>query len=524
METLQNHIGGRWAEPVGEDVVAVVNPATEEAFAQFRAGNADDVGRAVAGAGAAQPAWAALTVARRVELIHAWADTIAAHAAELAELECREMGKPVGIGQSFIAGAVAGLKAAADQALTYPFTETVTGTGPDPKPDAHTDTGPGTGTGTGTSSGTGTGTRPVTDAGPQGERTDIVRHPLGVTAVITPWNFPVVMVLGALGPLLAAGNTVVVKPSERSPVSTVRLFELAAATGLPPGVLNLVLGDARTGAALTEHEDVRLVHFTGSVGAGRAVGTATGRRLSRSVLELGGKDPVVIDAGVDPVATAQAVAFGAFINTGQICTSMERIYVHERIADDFVEALVAAAGTFAVGDGLDPATMLGPLVDEQQRDTVRRHVEDAVQKGATLRAGGAVPERPGYFYPATVLTGVDDTMLVMTEETFGPVAPVSVVPSFEEGLIRAAASRYGLAATVYTDDPDHVAAAALLPVGVVWVNQWQGGGPERLYEPARDSGMGATGARAAYDAATRPATVHIAATVPAAATSPAAGR
>ncbi|MFE5992771.1 aldehyde dehydrogenase family protein [Streptomyces sp. NPDC056453] len=259
---------------------------------------------------AAQPEWAALTVRRRVERIRAWADTIAAHAAELAELECREMGKPVGIGRSFIAGAVAGLKAAAHQALTYPFSETVTG--------------------------------------PAGERTDIVRHPLGVTAVITPWNFPVVMVLGALGPLLAAGNSVMVKPSERSPLSTVRLFELAASTGLPPGVLNLVLGDGRTGAALTEHEEVRLVHFTGSVGVGRAVGKATGHRLRRCVLELGGKDPVVIDAGVDPVAIAQTVAF---INTGHICTSMERIYVHERIADEFVEALIATARTFTIGDG-----------------------------------------------------------------------------------------------------------------------------------------------------------------------------
>ncbi|MEU6841835.1 aldehyde dehydrogenase family protein [Streptomyces sp. NPDC046716] len=471
METLQNLIGGRWEEPAGEDVVAVVDPATEETLARFGVSSAHDVGRAVAAAGAAQSAWAARTVARRVERIHAWADTIAAHAGELAELECREMGKPVGIGRSFVEGAVAGLKAAADQALTYPFSDSVTG--------------------------------------PAGERTDIVRHPLGVTAVITPWNFPVVMVLGALGPLLAAGNTVVVKPSERSPLSTVRLFELAAS--LPAGVLNLVLGDGRTGAALTEHDEVQLVHFTGSVGAGRAVGTATGHRLSRCLLELGGKDAVVIDAGVDPVATAQAVAFGAFINTGQICTSMERIYVHERIADEFVEALVATAGTFTIGDGRDPATVLGPLVDARQRDTVRRHVEDAVDKGATVRTGGAVPERPGYFYPATVLTGVDDSMLVMTEETFGPVAPVTVVSSFEEGLTRAAASRYGLAATVYTDDPEHIEAAARLPVGVVWVNQWQGGGPERLYEPARDSGMGATGARAAYDAATRPAAVHVAA-------------
>ncbi|MFD7293078.1 aldehyde dehydrogenase family protein [Streptomyces sp. NPDC059897] len=494
METLQNFIGGRWEEPVpagGDDAVVpavafdVVNPATEEAIARFRASGAADVDRAVAAAGSAQRAWAALPVARRVAHLHAWADTIAAHAAELAELECREMGKPVGIGHTFVEGAVAGLKAAADQALTYPFGETVTG--------------PSTGG----------------SAGPAGGRTDIVRHPLGVTAVITPWNFPVAMVLGALGPLLAAGNTVVVKPSERSPLSTVRLFELAAFAGLPPGVLNLVLGDGRTGAALAEHEDVRLVHFTGSVAAGRAVGAATAGRLHRCVLELGGKDAVVVDAGVDPVATAQAVAFGAFINTGQICTSMERIYVHERIADAFVEALVAAAHTFTIGDGLDPATVLGPLVDARQRDTVRRHVEDAVTKGATVHTGGAVPERPGYFYPATVLTGVDDTMLVMTEETFGPVAPVTVVADFEEGLARAASSRYGLAATVYTDDPEHITAAAHLPVGVVWVNQWQGGGPERLYEPARDSGMGATGARAAYDAATRPAAVHIAANSPA---------
>ncbi|MDJ1136821.1 aldehyde dehydrogenase family protein [Streptomyces iconiensis] len=471
MEELRHFIGGRCGEPAGGELLSVVNPATEKTLARFGPASAHDVDRAVTAAAEAHHGWAALPVAERVDRIHVWADAVAEHAAELAELECREMGKPVAVGRSFIEGAVSGLKAAAAQALTYPFTETVTG--------------------------------------PDEARTDIIRHALGATAVITPWNFPVPMVLAALGPLLAAGNTVVVKPSERSPVSTVRLFELADRAGMPPGVLNLVLGDGRAGAALAEHEDVQLVHFTGSVGTGRAVGAATGARLHRSVLELGGKDPVLIDAGVDPVATAQAVAFGAFVNTGQICTSMERIYVHEQIADEFVEALVAEAQTYTLGDGMEPGTVLGPLVDEQQRDIVRRHVDDAVHKGATLRTGGVVPERSGYFFPATVLTDVDATMLVMVEETFGPVAPVAVVRTFEEGLARAAESRYGLAATVYTDDPEHVAAATRLPAGVVWVNQWQGGGPERLYEPARDSGMGATGARAAYDAATRPAAVHI---------------
>ncbi len=308
--------------------------------------------------------------------------------------------------------------------------------------------------------------------------------------MITPWNFPVTMVLGALGPLLAAGNTVVVKPSERSPLSAVRLFELL---DLPPGVVNLVLGDARAGAPLAEHERIRLVHFTGSVEAGRQVGARTGDMLRRAVLELGGKDPVVIDSGVDPVATAAAVAFGAFINTGQICTSMERIYVHQDVADEFVAALVEAAEAYAFGDGHDEGVMMGPLVDERQRDIVRRHVADAVERGATIRAGGAEPDGKGFFYPATVLTGVDESMLVMSEETFGPLAPVVVVSSFEEGLERASRSRFGLGATVYTDDPDHMAAAARIPAGVVWINQWQGGGPERLYEPAGDSGHGRHG-------------------------------
>ncbi|MFE3827338.1 aldehyde dehydrogenase family protein [Streptomyces sp. NPDC059092] len=470
MKTLQNLTGGVWGDSFEDTLLDVVNPATEDVIARLPGGCRADVDRAVAAAVEAQPAWAALPVAERVAHISAWADAVAEHADELADLECREMGKPVGVGRTFIDGAAAGLKASASQALSYDFEETI----------SH----------------------------PDGSATKLLRHPLGATAVITPWNFPVAMVLGALGPLLAAGNTVVVKPSERSPLSTVRLFELL---NLPPGVVNLVLGDARAGAPLAEHADIQLVHFTGSVAAGRKVGAGTGKLLHRAVLELGGKDPVIVDAGVDPGATATAVAFGAFINTGQICTSMERIYVHQEIAEEFIEALAEAAGTYTVGDGHDEGVMMGPLVDERQRDTVRRHVAEAVERGATVRVGGVEPDGKGFFYPATVLTGVDESMSVMTEETFGPLAPVVVISSFEEGLERAARSRFGLAATVYTRDPDHVAAATRMPAGVVWINQWQGGGPERLYEPAGDSGMGATGASAAYDAATRPASVHIAA-------------
>ncbi len=225
-------------------------------------------------------------------------------------------------------------------------------------------------------------------------------------------------------------------------------------------MVNLVLGDARAGAPLVEHEQIRLVHFTGSVEAGRRIGAGTGGRLCRSILELGGKDPVVVDSGVDPVATAAAIAFGAFVNTGQICTSMERIYVHQDIAREFVDALVDAASTYALGDGHDAETVLGPLVDARQRDIVHRHVTDAVERGARVHVGGVIPKRTGFFYPATVLTDIDDSMLVMTEETFGPIAPIVVVSSFEEGLERASSSRFALGATVYTHNPDHAAAAA----------------------------------------------------------------
>ncbi len=396
MTTLQNLIGGVWEHTSGELLCDLVNPATEQLVARFPAGSPIDVDRAVASATAAQSEWAAMPLADRIEYLMRWSDAIDEHVDELAELECREMGKPVALGRTFVQGAVQGFRAAARLALDYPFAETV--------------------------------------SAPDGSSTTITRSPLGVVAVITPWNFPVTMVLGALAPLLAAGNTVVVKPSERSPLSTVRLLELSP---LPAGVLNLVLGDARAGAPLVEHPEIGLVHFTGSVETGRRIGASTGARLVRSVLELGGKDPVVVDADVDPVATAAAVAFGSFVNTGQICTSMERIYVHRKVADAFVDALVAAAETYTCGDGHEETSVLGPLVDRRQRDIVHRHVTDAVERGAKVLTGGTIPDRTGFFYPATVLTDVDDSMLILTEETFGPVAPVVVVDSFEEGIERA---------------------------------------------------------------------------------------
>ncbi|MCK9249903.1 MAG: aldehyde dehydrogenase family protein [Solirubrobacteraceae bacterium] len=464
--TLHHRIGDAWTTGSG-GTIDLVDPATQRVIARLPTGSPEDVDAAVAAAAAAQPAWAALPLEDRLSRLERFADALEAHAAELAELECREMGKPVDIGEAFVLSGVEVLRASIADARTYAFVET------------------------------------QVDTDEQLKR--VLRRPLGVVAQIVPWNFTVAATLLGLGPLLAAGNAVVWKPSERAPLSGVRMAELA--DDLPPGVLNLVLGDRRAGEPLADHPDVGLVHFTGSVPSGRSVAGSAAGHLRRAVLELGGKDPVVVDAGVDVDATAEAVAFGAFVNTGQICTSMERIYVHRDVADAFVAALVAQAEQWTMGDGHDEGVRLGPLVDERQRRIVHEHVTDAVRDGATVLTGGEPPDRTGFFYPATVLVDVDDDMLIMREETFGPVAPIKAVDSFEEGLRRAADSRFGLAATVYTTDPDHAALCDALPVGVVWVNEWQGGGLARTYEPAGDSGSGATGGHAAYDAATRPVTV-----------------
>ena len=213
----------------------------------------------------------------------------------------------------------------------------------------------------------------------------IVHEPYGVAAVVVPWNDPIAIACGYLGAALVTGNTVVFKPSEKTPLSAVQLIEMFE---LPDGVLNLLLGDARAGQPLVAHEDVDLVLFTGSVPSGREILETTGRQLKKAVVELGGKDPMIVDAGVDPAWAADEAATGSFANTGQICTSIERIYVHEAIADEFLRELTSRAKALCVGDGKNPETEMGPLIDEEQRGLVHRHVREAVEEGAELLCGG----------------------------------------------------------------------------------------------------------------------------------------
>jgi succinate-semialdehyde dehydrogenase/glutarate-semialdehyde dehydrogenase len=256
--------------------------------------------------------------------------------------------------------------------------------------------------------------------------------------------------------------------------------ELLAAE-LPPGVLNVLLGDADAGRPLVEHEAVDAVVHVGSVATGREIAAVCARQLKKAVLELGGKDAVIVDDDVDPVWAAGQIAVGAFANAGQICTSAERVYVHAAVVDDVVAELIRRAAD----------TTIGPLIDDRQRSLVHAHVTTAVADGATLRCGGEIPERPGSWYPPTVVTGVVDDTPLMTDETFGPVAAVRTVGSFDEGLELASGGSYGLAGTVLTASQEHAQRAwRELPVGTVKVNAVFGGAPGGAAQPGRGSGLG----------------------------------
>jgi succinate-semialdehyde dehydrogenase/glutarate-semialdehyde dehydrogenase len=324
------------------------------------------------------------------------------------------------------------------------------------------------------------------------EALDVVRRePRGVVAVVTPWNDPYPAAAGLLSAALVTGNTVVHKPSERSALPGYELARRIAAC-LPSGVLNIVNGDGETGEALVGDDRVALVAHVGSTAAGRRIAAVAGARGARVLLENGGKDPLVVDAGVDPAWAAEQIAIGAFTNTGQLCTSVERVYVHESVADAVVEELARRAEAMEVGTPDDEATALGPLVDERQRGVVAAHVQAAVAAGARLVTGGRRLERPGCFYPPTVLDHCTDEMAVLTEETFGPVAAVRRVASFKEALACAGSGRYGLAATVLTPDLGHAMEAATeLEVGTVKVNAVFGGAPGGSADPRRASGGGA---------------------------------
>ena len=442
MHDVEQLIGGHWGPGSTTRNLTVVSPADGSPVTRVPIASEADVTAAVKAARGAAPGWARTAAGARAAALHAAANAVEDGIDDLAAIMSAEMGKPVDGARDSIVAGIGTLRQYAEL-------------GP-----AH---------------------RGRALAG-DNEAIDLMAYgPRGVVAVITPWNDPVAVSCGLLGAALVTGNTVISKPSERTPATGWRLAHLLA-PHFPGGVFSLLSGDGSTGAALAS-ADVDVVAQVGSTATGRSIAAACAATGAKALLENGGSDPLIVDADVDPVWAAQQAALGAFANSGQICVAVERIYVHRDIAPAFLDALAAEADRWAAG--------IGPLVDRRLRDAVHSQVAAAVEAGARVVRGGAVPDGPGAYYPPTVLAGCTDDMTVLREETFGPVAPVVTVDSFAEALARAAESPYGLAATVLTGSMSHAQQAwRELPVGTVKVNAVFGGAPAGAAHPRRGSGQG----------------------------------
>ncbi|WP_166346573.1 aldehyde dehydrogenase family protein [Phytoactinopolyspora limicola] len=413
-------IDGEWTEASG-GALPTYDPASATVIEEVGAAGQADVDAAVAAARRALDSaeWAGLLPPQRAALLFRLADLIDQHHEELAQLETRDQGQPIGISrQVSVSGAAEHFRYYAGWVTKIQGT-----TNPVSFPDTFHYTR---------------------------------REPVGVNALVTPWNFPLMILAWKLAPALATANTVVIKPSEVTPLTTIRLVELTQEAGFPRGVVNLVTGDGSVGAMLSSHMDVDHLSYTGSTAVGKLITKASAdSNLKRVTLELGGKAPSVIAADADIDAAVGGNIAGSTLNSGQVCAACTRFYIDKKREQEFVEKLAAGVGSLRIGPGLDESTQLGPLVSERHRDHVERLVGVGRDEGAELVVGGQRSDGDGYFYNPTIFTGVRDEMTIMREEVFGPVLAVTSYEDDDELtdlITRANDTQYGLAAMVWTRD------------------------------------------------------------------------
>lgn len=426
----------------------VINPATEQPFAKVAVATAEDLESAVDAAGRAAPGWARDLAARR-EALRGCTAALEANLDDVARLMVREHGKPLLHARQELESALVWLRYYAE----HPLAEEELSSDPS-------------------------------------KRVTLVRSPVGITAAITPWNFPVALLVWKLAPAFLAGCTVVAKPSPFAPLSALAACEIFNRY-LPPGVLNVICGDQEIGTALVEHPRVAKVSFTGSVPTGKRIYASAAKSMKRLNLELGGNDAAILLPDVDVDAVAPQIFWGANYCSGQICLAIKRVFVPSSIHDRFVAAYTSYAKTVPIGDGLDPQTQLGPLNNAPLLDRVTGMVEDARRRGAEVVLGGARLDRPGYFYPPTLLTGCTPGMRLVEEEQFGTALPVLRYDSIDQAVAMANDTRFGLAASIWT--PDIAAADSIarrLEAGTVWVNSIFDLDPASPFGGAKESGFG----------------------------------
>ena len=427
-------IAGEWRDADTRETFPVTNPATGEVIALVPLMGAPETVVAIEAANAAWPAWRALTAKARHDLLMAWFHLILANAEDLALLITSEQGKPLAEARGEVTYAASFIEWFAQEGRRV-YGQTI------PSP---------------------TGDR----------RLIVLREPVGVCAAITPWNFPLAMITRKVGPALAAGNVMIVKPAEATPLSALALAVLAQRAGIPRGVLQVITGvPAAIGGALTASPIVRKLSFTGSTEVGRLLYRQSGATIKKLSLELGGNAPFIVFEDADLDAAVEGAMASKFRNAGQTCVCANRIYVHASVYDQFTQKLVKAVGQLVVGDGLTDGVTQGPLIDQKALEKVELHIADALGKGAKVVLGGNRHSLGSTFFQPTILTGVNATMLVAREETFGPLAPLFSFQNDEEIIAMANDTEFGLASYFYSRDIGRVwRVAEALEYGMVGVN------------------------------------------------------